>query len=118
MKIMEKAFYVLVMVLFIPISCKQHKTDDPLTGKWLVTEATGGFKELNLGTLYYFNNNNEIITEKMGFKNIGQYSVSGDTITSIYSKIRISAIYKINDKRMEYKILNSDQKFVMTKMRN
>ncbi len=108
---------ITVGLLFISAfyGCSSNKSGNPLAGKWEIVNATGTLADMNIGTIYRFGDHAEFSTEKGGYKIEGTYSVSGDTIRSVFGSILITALYKIEGDKMQYQILNSDQKFQLSK---
>lgn len=70
---------------------------------------------MNLGTIYKFGKESEFYTEKSGFRNEGHYILSGDTLKISFGAVLITALISINENKMDYAILNSDQKFKLIK---
>jgi hypothetical protein len=109
---------ILLLVLFLNcsmFSCNTSSPENPLAGKWEIVEASGTLSDMNLGTIYQFGKESEFYTEKSGFRNVGHYVLSGDTLKISFGTLLITALISINDNKMDYAILNSDQKFQLKK---
>lgn len=117
---MMKKVTILLSGLFVAmalfVNCGgEKKSDNPLIGKWKVTEAEGPMSDLSIGTIYNFIDDTNLSLERESFKNQAKYKVSGDTISYSVGKITVDANFKIEGNKLTYKIINGSQTFIMVK---
>lgn len=116
MKKMKKSIiYVMCVTLstFVFWSCGGGSGSEGL-GKWEITEATGEYADMNIGTIYDFKDTTMTMTKGL-MTSEATYKISGDTIIQTIGSISVKFLYKIEGDKMTYQTVGTDQVFTMKK---
>jgi hypothetical protein len=113
---MKKRLFVTVLVLVFALSavaCKKKTGGHPIEGKWKIVSATGTLASINVGTLYIFKDDKTVLMKKGILETPGTYTIEGNTVTIKIGSMKIKADFEISGNKMTYKMLTSDQVFIM-----
>lgn len=115
---MKKTIGTLALIFtigFLFMACGGgNKGGGGIEGKWEITEAQGMLADMNKGTVYNFDGKNVSIS-KGGIETKGTYQLAGDTLKYDFGTMQMKALVKINGDKLNFEIIGSDQKFVMSK---
>jgi hypothetical protein len=114
---MKRSIFIVIstyLMLSVFTNCGSNKGGG-IQGKWEITEAEGALADLNKGTVYYFVDDKKLVMSKSGVDNKTKYTINADTLTYFIGYSAYKTNYKIEGNKMYIQIINSDQKFVLTK---
>ena len=83
-------------------------------GKWEIVEATGPYADMNIGTIYDFQDTTLTMSKGL-ITNTATYKIKGDTIIQKIGNISMKFTYKIEGDKMTYQTVGTDQVFTMKK---
>jgi len=115
---MKTIIYTLFLALSVIFSSCNNAQNQPseerIKGEWVVTEAEGEFKELNLGTHYTFDGTH-LITSKDGFEVKGTYTIKPDTIDWKLENMEMNYPYRFEGNKLIIEPIGSGQKLILRK---
>ena len=84
-----------------------------IVGTWEVESATGAMVELNVGTVYKFDDIGNLTMSKGGFDNRATYKIAADKLTYTVGPVTVTADFEIEGDKLILEIANSDQKILL-----
>jgi len=115
---MKAIIYTIFFTLTVIFSSCNYAQNQPLEerikGDWVVIEAEGELKELNLGTHYTFDGTH-LTTSKDDFEVKGTYTIKPDTIDWKLENMEMNYPYRFEKNKLIIEPIGSGQKLILKK---
>jgi hypothetical protein len=115
---MKANIYTIIITLSVIVSscnnAQNQSLEERIKGDWVVTEAEGELKELNLGTRYTFDGT-YLTTSKDDYEIKGTYTIKPDTLDWKLEYMEMNYPYHFEGNKLIIEPLGSGQKLVLEK---